>query len=146
MQSAYEADPRFARPPMRRAPPTPAPPPRGFRYVEPSSANYREAFGGERSGLAYAAGYAGLAYLFRYAAAETLLETFGGGAPALLFVCAWGLCAPLALTLGLRAGYALDSTKGLRGKLPALTGFTIGLVGTVNLSIELLTWLWLVRR
>ena len=148
VQSSYDADPRFARAATRRAPPPqPAPPPGDFRYVEPSRKVYREALQGERSGLAYAAGYAGLAYLFRCSAVTTLLETFEGSSTvAVMFILAWGLCAPVALTLGLRAGYAIDRTKGLRGRLPALTGFTLGLIGTINLCVELLTWLWVVRR
>ena len=143
MQSTYDGDPRFARARSRRTTPTPpAPPAREFCYVEPSRKARREGFEGQRSGLAYAAGYAGLAYLFRYSAQTVLITTIGLNSVALMLTFAWGLCAPLALVLGLRAGQRLDCTHGLQGRLPALTGFTVGLVGTINLCVELLTWLW----
>jgi hypothetical protein len=92
----------------------------------------------ERSGLSYAAGYAGVLSLFHYpfmpfALSHVRLETALG---ALLVVGFW-LFAPLALALAFAAGVSLDRSREKAGALPALFGFVVGLVGIVELLFTL---------
>lgn len=88
----------------------------------------------ERSGLSYAAGYAGVLSLFHYpfmpfALSHVRLETALG---TLLVVGFW-VFAPLALVLAFAAGVSLDRSCEKAGALPALFGFVMGLVGIVEL-------------
>jgi hypothetical protein len=88
----------------------------------------------ERSGLSYAAGYAGVLSLFHYpfmpfALSHVRLETALG---TLLVVGFW-VFAPLALLLAFAAGVSLDRSREKAGALPALFGFVVGLVGIVEL-------------
>ena len=88
----------------------------------------------ERSGLSYAAGYAGVLSLFHYplmpfALSHVRLETALG---TLLVVGFW-VFAPLALVLAFAAGVSLDRSREKAGALPALFGFVVGLVGIVEL-------------
>ena len=77
----------------------------------------------ERSGLAYAAGFAGVLYLFRYAAAPPPGQEWGFAFWLMFF---WGLLAPAALALSFAAGVSLDRSPSLTGRLPALFGFFVG--------------------
>jgi hypothetical protein len=88
----------------------------------------------ERSGMAYAAGYAGVLSLFHYpfmpfALSHVRLEAALG---ALLVAGLWAF-APLALALSFAAGVSLDRSREKTGALPALFGFVVGLVGIVEL-------------
>lgn len=148
LQSEYEGDPRFAPKGARRAmtrAPEAAAATREFRYVEPARKGLRERgrrTDGPRSGLAYAAGYAGLAYLFQQSALTLFAGVFGPtSAAAFLFVLAWGLCAPLAVLLALFAAIKIDRSENLRGGLPAIIGFTLGFVGTLDMIVVLIRWL-----
>ncbi|HZB46338.1 MAG TPA: hypothetical protein VE360_13880 [Pyrinomonadaceae bacterium] len=143
VQSTYDGDPRFARGrvrPLQRA--APAPPQRVFRYVEPDAEDERAWRGGERSGLASAAGFAGLIFLFRCSFDAFVFNTTSlPAAAAALLVLAWSLSAPAAVALGLAAARELDRSPGMEGKLRALAGFTVGVVGVVKLFAEVDYWL-----
>jgi hypothetical protein len=99
----------------------------------------------ERSGLAYAAGYAGVLSLFRYS--FTYL-TMSGWWPAwvlgkvlVLFCC---LLAPLALVLSFAAAVSLDRAPWKSGRLPALVGCALGWLGSYTLLFLLdEVWRWL---
>jgi hypothetical protein len=99
----------------------------------------------ERSGLAYAAGYAGLLSLFRYS--FTYLTMSGwwpawvlGKALVLLFC----LLAPLALALSFAAAVSLDRAPWKSGRLPALLGCACGWLGSYALLFLLdELWQWL---
>ena len=99
----------------------------------------------ERSGLAYAAGYAGLLSLFRYS--FTYL-TMSGWWPAwalgkvlVLFFC---LLGPLALALSFAAAVSLDRSPWKSGRLPALAGLLGGWLGSYKLLFLLdEIWQWL---
>ena len=84
-----------------------------------------------RSGLAYAAGFAGLAVLFRPGLGTFFLWELGfhNTAGLVLYLLA-GLVAPAALALGFAAGAALDRERGKSGRPQALLGFLVGLMGT----------------
>lgn len=87
----------------------------------------------ERSGLAYASGFAGVLFLFGHSLAPLALLTAGGS---------WGLAAglllllsapaPLALGLAFAAAVSLDRSPRKSGALPALFGFSFGLFGTLD--------------
>ena len=88
----------------------------------------------ERSGLAHAAGYAGLLSLFRYS--FTYL-TVSGWWPAwmlgtLLTLC-FSLLAPLALVLSFCAAVSLDRSPWKAGRVPALVGLLTGWFGSYTL-------------
>jgi hypothetical protein len=97
-----------------------------------------------RSGLAHAAGFAGVLYLFGYSVAPLALTRwwFESGAWLLL---AWGLFAPLALALAFAAGVSLDRSREKSGALPALFGLVVGLWGTFDLLLVLAPWLVYVK-
>jgi len=91
-----------------------------------------------RSGLAYGAGYAGVAYLFGYALAplpqaaySTRLSAFLAAYAAPLPFALWNLWAPLALVLAFAAAYSIDTSRDREGGLPALLGLLVGLWGTI---------------
>jgi hypothetical protein len=96
----------------------------------------------ERSGLAHAAGYAGLLSLFRYS--FTYL-TVSGWWPAWALgtglELVFGLLAPLALLLSFAAAVSLDRSPTKSGRLPALVGFTLGWQGSYTL-LFLLDRIW----
>ena len=99
----------------------------------------------ERSGLAYAAGYAGLLSLFRYSFAPLTLSgwwpawTLGTG-----LTLAFSLLAPLALLLSFGAAVSLDRSASKSGRLPALVGFAAGWQGSYALLFLLdELWQWL---
>jgi hypothetical protein len=86
----------------------------------------------QRSGLAYAAGFAGLFYLFRYSFA-TFLFTYLGlrGSVGVSLVMLWSLSAPVALILSYIAGASLDRSPEKSGAAAAMIGLLIGLIGSV---------------
>jgi hypothetical protein len=96
----------------------------------------------ERSGLAYAAGYAGLLSLFRYSFSYLMVS---GWWPAWLLGTALTLCfsllAPLALALSFAAALSLDRAPLRSGRLPALAGFSLGWTGSYTL-LFLLDEIW----
>jgi hypothetical protein len=99
----------------------------------------------ERSGLAYAAGYAGLLSLFRYS--FTYL-TVSGWWPAwmlgTLLTLFLSLLAPLALVLSFAAAVSLDRSPWRAGRLPALVGLLFGWLGSYTLLFVLdEIWQWL---
>lgn len=99
----------------------------------------------ERSGLAYAAGYAGLLSLFRYCFSYL---TMSGWWPAWMLgtglVLVFSLLAPLALALSFAAAISLDRSSEKSGRLPALVGFSLGWVGSYTLLFLLdEIWQWL---
>ena len=85
----------------------------------------------ERSGLAHAAGFAGVLYLFRYSLTPLAMSQWGAAGAWL--VLALSLLAPLALVLAFAAGLSLDRSREKAGALPALFGLVVGWVGTVAL-------------
>ena len=90
-----------------------------------------------RSGLAYAAGFAGLAVLFRPSVATLLLWHLGMQSTAgIVLFFLTGLVAPLALALGFAAGAALDRDRGKSGRPQAMFGFLVGLWGTFGWAAE----------
>lgn len=99
----------------------------------------------ERSGLAHAAGYAGLLSLFRYS--FTYL-TVSGWWPAWVLgkglVLGFSLFAPLALVLSFAAAVSLDRAPWKSGRLPALVGLLGGWFGSYTLLFLLdEVWQWL---
>ena len=91
---------------------------------------------GERSGLAYASGFAAVFYLFRFSLAPLAVSgawLLADIAAALLVVTS--LLAPLALVLSFAAGAALDGSPQKSGALPTLFGYTVGMWGTVGLLV-----------
>ena len=86
----------------------------------------------ERSGLAHAAGFAGVLYLFSYSLAPSVWTPMS-------LVWAWlavcGLFSTHALVLAFAAGVSLDRSRGKAGALPALFGLVVGLLGTVNVLL-----------
>jgi len=91
-----------------------------------------------RSGLAYAAGFAGLAYLFRHSAAALGSEWLG--LPWLWLTYAWGAWGPAAMALGIVAASELDRSPGTAGRPQAVLGYLIGLWGTLRLVAETQVW------
>jgi hypothetical protein len=87
-----------------------------------------------RCGLAYLSGYLGLLFLFG-PSFQALSKTVFGFSPSLALV--WVITAPPALVLGLAAGMLLDWQKELTGRVPAVIGFTLGLIGSLVLSFWL---------
>lgn len=84
----------------------------------------------ERSGLAHAAGFAGVLYLFRYSFAPLVFAQAGTEwtlAVWMMFV--WGLLSPAALALSFGAAVSLDRSPRKSGRLPALFGFAVGWLG-----------------
>jgi hypothetical protein len=92
----------------------------------------------ERSGLAYAAGYAGLAYMFGFSFARLLLVLGMRGAGGEVLVALWSLWGPVALGLAYAAGASLDHAPEKAGRLPALLGLAAGLFGSFHVAAEIL--------
>ncbi len=87
----------------------------------------------ERSGLAHAAGFAGVLYLFRYSLAPLVFAQAGQEwtlAVTLVFV--WSLWAPAAIALSFAAAVSLDRSPRKSGRLAALFGFCVGWFGLVT--------------
>jgi len=95
-----------------------------------------------RSGLAHAAGFAGLLVLARPSLATLFLGTLGfHGTAGLLLFFLTGLIAPVALTLSFVAGASLDCAPEKSGRPQALLGFFVGLAGTIDWLAEVNSWL-----
>jgi hypothetical protein len=91
-----------------------------------------------RSGLAYAAGFAGLAYLFGFSVSSLVFDVLAmRGLAGVAFVMLWSLWGPVALGLAYAAGVSLDRSPEKVGRLPALTGLFVGLYGTYHVAAEL---------
>lgn len=93
-----------------------------------------------RSGLAHAAGFAGVLYLFGYSVAPLALTRWWL-APGAWPLFAWSLFAPLALVLAFAAAVSLDRSREKAGALPAMFGLVVGLWGTFELLLMLSPWL-----
>jgi hypothetical protein len=98
-----------------------------------------------RCGTAYAAGYAGITYLFGYSfapLAQSALAQGGVAALAAYFeplpLTLWNLWAPVALVLAFAAATSLDRSRDKEGAAPALMGLVVGLWGTFVLLSDLL--------
>lgn len=86
----------------------------------------------QRSGLAYAAGFAGLFYLFHFSFATFLIKNLGIGERLVeALIALWSLSAPLTLILSYAAGASLDRSPEKSGASVAMFGFFVGLFGTV---------------
>ena len=97
----------------------------------------------ERSGVAYAAGYAGVLYLFRYSFAPLVLsEWVSLRVLGMGFVLLLSLLGPVALVLSLVAGWKLDRSPEKYGRPQALFGFFVGWLG-VAAWIAVLDERWL---
>src|ERR1043165_9037039 len=95
-----------------------------------------------RSGLAYAAGYAGVLYLFTCSLTPFAHARWGvASVSGALLVLVWNVFAPLALMLSFAAGVSLDRSHEKTGALPALFGLFVGMLGTVNLLLVFSHWL-----
>ncbi len=122
---------------------------RGVSFIEASEGGRFARAPRERSGLAHAAGFAGVLYLFRYsfmsfALSHVRLESSLGTLPA--GVCS--LFAPLALVLAFAAAVSLDRSPDKSGALPAIFGLVVGWIGTIwwaFLLLELLRELQLIK-
>lgn len=90
----------------------------------------------ERSGLAYAAGFTGLSYLFRYSFAPLVTAHAAGSTLAFGLFLLWSLSAPAAVLLAYAAGASLDRSREKSGALPALLGLLVGLFGTVTILFD----------
>ena len=105
---------------------------RGGAFLRGSYVGGRVRVPAERSGLAYAAGFAGVLYLFRYSLAPLVMSQAGyewGFAAGLIRV--WSLLAPVALALSFAAALSLDRSPRTSGRAPALFGFFVGWFGVV---------------
>ncbi|HKG16035.1 MAG TPA: hypothetical protein VKB12_22125 [Pyrinomonadaceae bacterium] len=113
---------------------------RAVTSVKPSKGERPARVTRVRSGLAHAAGFAGVLYLFGYSVAPLALTRwwFASGASPLVV---WGLFAPLALGLAFAAGVSLDRSREKAGALPAMFGLVVGLWGTFELLLMCAPWL-----
>jgi hypothetical protein len=110
-------------------------------FIEPPENRRPERVPRERSGLAHAAGFAGVAYLFLNSLAMYLLP-FGMSASAgLWLVVACGMFAPLAVVLAFAAAVSLGHSRAKAGAMPAVFGLVVGLWGTCGLLLVLASWL-----
>ena len=119
-------------------------------YVERGGGTFFRDVGGdvlrgvprERSGIAHAAGFAGVLFLFRYSFMPLALSGWWPAAAlGTWLVLLFSLLAPLALVLAFAAGVSLDRSPEKSGKLPALFGLLVGWLGTYAL-LFLLDGLW----
>ena len=96
----------------------------------------------ERSGLAYAAGYAGVLSLFRYSFMPLALS---GWWPAWVLgkalVLSFCLLAPLALALSFAAAVSLERSPWKTGRVAVLVGFLLGWLGSYA-ALFLLDEVW----
>ena len=118
---------------------------RGGTFFRESDRDVLRGVPRERSGLAHAAGFAGVLFLFRY---SFMPLAFSGWWPAwavgtaLVFV--FSLSGPLALVLSFAAGVSLDRSPEKSGRLPALFGLLVGWFGSYSLLFlldDLRRWL-----
>lgn len=118
---------------------------RGGTFFRDSLASLLAGVPRERSGLAHAAGYAGVLSLFRYSFAYL---TVSGWWPAWMLGTGLALCfsllAPVALALSFAAAVSLERAPRKSGRLPLLVGFALGWQGSYALLFLLdgiLQWL-----
>jgi hypothetical protein len=97
-----------------------------------------------RSGLAHAAGFAGVLYLFGYSLAPLALTRWWL-APGASLLFAWSLFGPLALSLAFAAGVSLDRSREKAGAMPALFGLVVGILGTAKVLVLAALWLKYLR-
>ena len=91
-----------------------------------------------RSGLAYAAGFAGLAYLFHLPLSTLIFGQLGPrGWEGLLVVSTLCVTAPVALGLSFAAAARLDRSPETAGRLPAMLGFLVGILGTIKWLVSM---------
>lgn len=95
----------------------------------------------ERSGLAHAAGFAGVVYLFLNSLAMYLLPIGRSASAGLWLVVGCDMFAPLAVVLAFAAAVSLQRSHAKAGVLPALFGLLVGLWGTCGLLLLLASWL-----
>lgn len=96
----------------------------------------------ERSGLSYAAGYAGVLYLFTCSLTPLAPVRWGiTSASGALLILAWNIFGPLSLLLSFAAGVSLDRSREKAGALPAMFGLVVGLWGTFDLLLLCASWL-----
>jgi hypothetical protein len=89
-----------------------------------------------RSGLAYAAGFAGVIYLFHYPFVAFGFRRLGvASALGSFFAVDLSFFAPAAVALAFAAGVSLDRSREKSGALPALFGLFVGLLGTFDLLV-----------
>lgn len=91
----------------------------------------------ERSGLAFAAGFAALAYLLQFPLVPIIFDliTSGGGVVAAAVTLTANLLAVIALWLGMIGWADLKRHPGKSGWLPATLGVIVGFWGTLNLIL-----------
>ena len=99
----------------------------------------------ERSGLAHAAGYAGLLSLFRYSFTYlTVSDWWPAWMLGTVLTLFFSLLAPLALALSFAAAVSLDRAPWKSGRLPAFVGLLAGWFGSYTLLFLLdEIWQWL---
>lgn len=103
--------------------------------------------GRQRSGLAYASGFAGLFSLFRYSFATFLFTNLGlKGLVGMTLFMLWSMSAPAAVVLAYAAGVSLDRLPEKAGRLPALMGLLTGLYGTYRLAVFLTVYIQVIGR
>ena len=95
----------------------------------------------ERSGLAHAAGFAGVAYLFLNSLAMYLLPLGMSASAGLWLVVGCGMFAPLAVVLAFAAAVSFGRSGAKAGAMPALFGLFVGLWGTCGLLLVIAGWL-----
>lgn len=114
---------------------------RAVSFIEPPENRKPERAPRERSGLAHAAGFAGVAYLFLNSLAMYLLPLGMSASAGLWLVVGCGMFAPLAVVLAFAAAVSLGRPHAKAGALPALFGLFVGLWGTCGLMLVLVGWL-----
>lgn len=93
----------------------------------------------ERSNLAFAAGFAALAYLFQFPIASLFFDFVpaGSGIIAAILALSMNLVALLAFWLGVIGWAGLKRKPYQSGRLPATIGLIVGFWGTLNLILGL---------
>lgn len=91
----------------------------------------------ERSGLAFAAGFAALVYLFQFPLVPIIFDLIksGSGLVASAVALTANLLAVVALWLGTSGWADLKRHPDKSGRLPATLGIIVGLWGTLNLIL-----------
>ena len=91
----------------------------------------------ERSGLAFAAGFAALAYLLQFPLVPIIFDLIrsGSGIVAAALALTANLLAVIALWLGMIGWADLKRHPDKSGRLPATLGVIVGFWGTLNLIL-----------
>lgn len=115
---------------------------RAVSFIEPPEDRKPARAPRERSGLAHAAGFAGVGYLFLNSLAMYLLPLGMSASAGLWLVVACDMFAPLAVVLAFASAVSLGRSGGMKaGAMPALFGLFVGLWGTCGLLLVLAGWL-----